>query len=115
MRVLAVQAADPNLLQPTALSSTTVMPSLQDLSIRFGGMDTQDEWPAALPQGLTRFVMNLRGMTYSDCARNQARIQACLKNLQHMQRLQELKLNICDLDPRLLSHITGLRKLHLLG
>jgi hypothetical protein len=40
-------------------------------------------------------------------------IQACLRSLQHMQRLQELKLHMCDCDPSVLCHITSLRKLHL--
>jgi hypothetical protein len=114
--MLAVQAEPPDLLQTTALHSVTAMQSLQHLSMGFGAVHSNDTLPTVLPPGLTRLelvMQNVVTRTWSGGFPNQPGIQACLKSLQHMQHLQELDLQLCDLDPTVLGSSNGLRKLQL--
>lgn len=114
--MLAVQAEPPDLLQTTALRSVTAMQSLQHLSMGFGAVHSNDTLPTVLPPGLTRLeleMQNVVGFPNFGFGLNQPGIQACLKSLQHMQHLQELDLQLCDLDPTVLGSSNGLRKLQL--
>jgi hypothetical protein len=101
-----------------ALCSLVAKSSLQDLSIAVKQLNAADEWPTALPHGLTRLVISLEDVGQAPEASQQgvlptAATSSFLDNVQHMQRLQELQLRLCEFDPALLSSIAGLRKLHL--
>jgi hypothetical protein len=95
------------------------MHSLQDLSIGLpGAIDAADEWPTALPHGLTRLVVNLADVRQAAGAIEPGVLPAAatatfLSNMRHLMRLEELQLRLCQLDPVLLGSIPGLRKLHL--
>lgn len=105
-------------LWPTALCSLVAKSSLQDLSIAVKQVNAADEWPTALPHGLTRLVISLEDVGQAPEASQQgvlptAATSSFLDNVQNMQRLQELQLRLCEFDPALLSSIAGLWKLHL--
>ena len=117
---------DPSGPWPTALQKVIAMPhgaalhSLQDLSITLPSMiDAADEWPAALPYGLTRLVVSLADVRQSAAADQPgvlptAATSSCFfSSLKYMQELQELQLRLCQLDPDLLGCISSLRKLQL--
>ena len=115
LQVLAVQAATYQKLHlhPTALHSITAMHNLQQLIVELWSPSTTDQWPGhALPQQLTRLHVTVNGG--SDVITPAVTTwPACLDSMQHMQQLQDLKLQRCKLDPALLSSIAGLHMLHL--
>jgi hypothetical protein len=104
---------------PTALHKVIAMHSLQDLSIGLpGAIDAADEWPTALPHGLTRLVVKLADVRQAAGAIEPGVLPAAatatfLSNMRHLMRLEELQLRLCQLDPVLLGSIPGLHKLHL--